>query len=125
MSETEYAPNTRANTAKARHVRIAPRKVRVVVDLIRGEPILDALDILQFTRKRAAPVVAKAVESALRNVEDSDDLDWDIEELEVAEAFVNEGPTMKRFKPRAMGRATTIRKRTSHINIVLEPTRDQ
>jgi len=121
---TEYAPDTNANTAKARHVRIAPRKARIVVDLIREKPVLEALDILQFTRKRAAPLVAKVVESALRNVEDSDGLDWDIEELQVAEAFVNEGPTMKRFKPRAMGRATTIRKRTSHINIVLEPTRD-
>ncbi len=121
---TEYAPDTNANTAKARHVRIAPRKARVVVDLIREKPVLEALDILQFTRKRAAPLVSKVVESALRNVEESDGLDWDIEELQVAEAFVNEGPTMKRFKPRAMGRATTIRKRTSHINIVLEPTRD-
>ena len=113
---------TRANTASARHVRIAPRKARMVIDLVRGKPILEALDILEFTQKRAAPVISKVIESALRNVEESDELDWDIEDLRVAEAYVNEGPTMKRFKPRAMGRATTILKKTSHINVALEPT---
>lgn len=112
---------TRANTASARHVRIAPRKARMVIDLIRGKPILEALDILQFTQKRAAPLIAKVVESALSNVEDSDDLDWELDDLHVAEAYVNEGPTLKRFKPRAMGRATTILKKTSHINVALEP----
>jgi len=112
---------TRANTASARHVRIAPRKARMVIDLIRGEPIVDALAILQFTQKRAAPLIAKVVESALSNVKDSDDLDWEIDDLQVAEAYVNEGPTLKRFKPRAMGRATTILKKTSHINVALEP----
>ncbi|MFB6351098.1 MAG: 50S ribosomal protein L22 [Bradymonadaceae bacterium] len=112
---------TRANTASAKHVRIAPRKARMVINLIREKPILDALDILQFTQKRAAPIIAKVVESALANVEDSDDLDWELDDLHVAEAYVNEGPTLKRFKPRAMGRATTILKKTSHINVALEP----
>ncbi|MFB6265154.1 MAG: 50S ribosomal protein L22 [Bradymonadaceae bacterium] len=116
--------NTRANTAAAKEVRISPRKARMVVDLVRGEPILDAIDTLEFTQKRAAPIVSKVIESAIRNVETSDDLDWEIDDLEVAEAYVNEGPTMKRFRPRAMGRASTIRKRTSHINIVLEPRSD-
>ena len=112
---------TRANTASARHVRIAPRKARMVINLIRGKPILEALDILQFTQKRAAPIIAKVVESALSNVEDSDQLDWELDDLHVVEAYVNEGPTLKRFKPRAMGRATTILKKTSHINVALEP----
>jgi large subunit ribosomal protein L22 len=112
---------TRANTAKARHLRIAPRKARMVIDLVRGKPILEALDILQFTQKRAAPMITKAIESALANVDESEELDWVLEDLYVAEAYVNEGPTLKRFKPRAMGRATTILKKTSHINIVLQP----
>ena len=112
---------TRANTASARHVRIAPRKARMVIDLVRGKPILEALDILEFTQKRAAPVIAKVVESALRNVEESEELDWELDDLYIADAYVNEGPTLKRFKPRAMGRATTILKRTSHINVALEP----
>jgi large subunit ribosomal protein L22 len=112
---------TRSNTASARHVRITPRKARMVIDLVRGKPILEALDILQFTQKRAAPLISKVIESALENVEYSDDLDWDLEDLEVARAYVNEGPTLKRFKPRAMGRATTIHKKTSHINIELAP----
>jgi large subunit ribosomal protein L22 len=112
---------TRANTAKARHLRIAPRKARMVIDLVRGKPILEALDILQFTQKRAAPMITKVIESALANVDESEKLDWVLEDLYVAEAYVNEGPTLKRFKPRAMGRATTILKKTSHINVVLEP----
>ena len=115
---------TRANTASARHVRITPRKARMVIDLVREKPILEALDILQFTQKRAAPLISKVIESALRNVEESDELDWELDDLYIAEAYVNEGPTLKRFKPRAMGRATTILKRTSHINIELEPRED-
>lgn len=111
----------RANTATARSVRISPRKARVVVDLVRNKPIVEALDVLQFTQKKAAPIVAKVIESALHNVEHSDVLDWDVDDLVIAEAYVNEGPTMRRFKPRAMGRATRINKRTSHITVVLEP----
>lgn len=111
----------RANTATARNVRIAPNKARPVIDLVREKPILEALDILQFTQKKAAPLIAKVIESALHNVEHSDELDWDVDDLVVAQAYVNEGPTLRRFKPRAMGRATRINKRTSHITVVLEP----
>lgn len=111
----------RANTAKARNVRIAPQKARPVIDLVRNKPILEALDILQFTQKKAAPLIAKVIESALHNVEHSDELDWDADDLVVAQAFIDEGPTLRRFKPRAMGRATRINKRTSHITVVLEP----
>ena len=111
----------RANQAIARRVRIAPRKARLVIDLIRGKGVGEALNILQFTQKRAAPVISKLVESALSNVEESAELDWDFDDLYIARAFVNEGPTLRRYKPRAMGRATRINKRTSHITVVLEP----
>ncbi len=111
----------RANQASARNVRISPQKARPVVDLVRNKTILEALKILQFTQKKAAPIVAKVVESAMHNVENSAELDWDPEDLVIAQAYVDEGPTLRRFKPRAMGRATRINKRTSHITVVLEP----
>ncbi|MEC9400366.1 MAG: 50S ribosomal protein L22 [Myxococcota bacterium] len=110
----------RANQATLRMVRIAPRKVRLVIDLIRGKSVDEALNILQFTQKRAAPLVSKLIESALSNIENSEQLDWDADDLVVAKAYANEGPTLRRFKPRAQGRATRINKRTSHITIVLE-----
>jgi large subunit ribosomal protein L22 len=110
----------RANQATLRMVRIAPRKVRLVIDLIRGKSVDEALSILQFTQKRAAPLVSKLIESALSNIENSEQLDWDADDLVVAKAYANEGPTLRRFKPRAQGRATRINKRTSHITIVLE-----
>ena len=112
----------RANTAKARNIRIAPQKARPVIDLVRNKPIEEALDTLQFTQKKAAPMIAKVIESALHNVEESDELDWDMDNLKVAQAYVDEGPTLRRFQPRAMGRATRINKRTSHITVVLEPS---
>lgn len=110
----------RANQAILRNARIAPRKVRVVADLIRNKPVAEAMDILQFTSKRAAPMLRKLVDSAMYNIEESKELDWDIDDLVVARAFVDEGPTLRRFKPRAQGRATRINKRTSHITVVLE-----
>jgi len=110
-----------ANRVRAKMVRIAPRKVRLVVDLIRGESVDEALNILHFTTKRAAPVLHKMLESAVANIQEAEDLDWDIDDLIVAEAFVDEGPTLRRFKPRAMGRATRINKRTSHITLVVAP----
>jgi large subunit ribosomal protein L22 len=110
----------RANQATLRMVRIAPRKVRLVIDLIRGKSVDEALNILQFTQKRAAPLVSKLIESALSNIENSEQLDWDADDLVVAKAYANEGLTLRRFKPRAQGRATRINKRTSHITIVLE-----
>jgi len=109
-----------ANKATIKLVRISPSKVRLVVDLIRGKSVDEALNILQFTAKRAAPIVAKLVENALNNIERSEALDWDIDNLYVSKVFVDEGPTLRRFKPRAQGRATRINKRTSHITVVLE-----
>ncbi len=104
-------------TAKARYVRIAPRKLRLLADMIRGRSVGEALDTLKLVRKGASPVLAKVVRSAVANAETAKGLD--AESLIVKKAFVDEGPTMKRFLPRAMGRATVIRKRTSHITVVL------
>lgn len=112
---------SRANRASARNVRISAKKARPVIDLVRSKPILEALDILQFTPRKAAPVIAKTIESAMHNVEHSEELDWDVDDLVVAQAYVDEGPTLRRFKPRAQGRATRINKRSSHITVVLEP----
>lgn len=103
--------------ATARTVRIAPRKVRLVVDLIRGKQVGEAISILKFTPNGAAAVVEKVLMSAIANAEHNYDLD--LANLYVSEAFVNEGPTMKRFRPRARGSASPINKRTSHITVVV------
>lgn len=107
------------NRVSAQMVRISPRKARVVVDMVRGKEVFDALRELRFTQRKAARIVEKLIESALANIETAGS--WDIEELRISRAWVNEGPTLRRFRPRAMGRATRIRKRTSHIHLVLEP----
>jgi large subunit ribosomal protein L22 len=105
-------------SATARHVRVAPMKTRRVVDLIRGLPANDALNVLRFAPQAASEPVYKVLASAIANAEHNDGLRAD--NLWVATAFVDEGPTMKRFQPRAQGRAFRIRKRTSHITIVVE-----
>ena len=101
--------------ATAKTVRIAARKVRLVVDLIRGKSVAEALAILKFTPRGASPVVEKVLLSAVANAENN----FDLEDLVVSEAFVNEGPTLKRFRPRAKGSASPINKRTSHITITV------
>lgn len=103
--------------ARARHVRIAPRKVRLVMDMVRGKPVDEALQTLDLVRKAASPVIAKMIQSAMANAENNHEMNP--EGLIVTRAFVDEGPVLKRFMPRAMGRATAIRKRTSHITVVL------
>ncbi|EKB54997.1 MULTISPECIES: 50S ribosomal protein L22 [Facklamia] len=103
--------------AMARTVRIAPRKARLVVDLIRGKQVGEAMAILKFTPKAGSPIIEKVLKSAIANAEHNFDLD--LESLYVSEAYVNEGPTMKRFRPRAKGSASQILKRTSHITIVV------
>ncbi len=103
--------------AVARHVRIAPRKVRIVIDQIRGKQVDQALAILNFTPKAASPEVAKVLKSAVANAENNFQLDRD--ELVVAEAMVDEGPTLKRAHPRFRGQMFAILKRTSHITIVV------
>jgi large subunit ribosomal protein L22 len=105
--------------AVGRFIRIPPRKARLVVDLIRGCDINHALNTVKFTKKYAARVVEKILKSALANAQHNHGAK-DVDRLFVKEAFVNQGPTMKRSRPRAMGRATPVKKRSSHITIVLK-----
>lgn len=108
--------------AIARTVRIAPRKVRLVIDLIRGKQVGEAIAILRHTPKAASPVVEKVLNSAIANAEHNYEMEPN--NLVVTQAFVDEGPTLKRFRPRAMGRASAINKRTSHITIVLSEKKE-
>jgi len=104
--------------AVARHVRVSATKARRVVNLVRGLPAREALTVLQFAPQAASEPVYKVLASAIANAENNERLDPDA--LLVAEAYVDEGPTLKRFRPRAQGRAYRIRKRTCHITIVVE-----
>jgi large subunit ribosomal protein L22 len=112
------APVLPGARAVARHVRISPTKARRVVNLVRGLPAKEALTVLQFAPQAASEQVYKVLASAIANAENNERLDPDA--LLVSEAFVDEGPTMKRFRPRAQGRAYRIRKRTCHITIAVE-----
>lgn len=103
--------------AVLRTVRIAPRKARLVIDLIRGKQVGEAVAILKHTPKVSSPVIEKLLNSAIANAEHNFDLD--VNNLVITQAYVNEGPTLKRFRPRAQGRASAINKRTSHITIVV------
>ncbi len=103
--------------AVARFIRIAPRKARQVIDLIRGKQVNDAMKILEFTPRFAAKAITKVVKSAVANAEHNHNLNRD--SLVVAEAFVDQGPTLKRMHQRAQGRMALIHKRTSHITVVL------
>ena len=105
--------------ATAKYVRIAPRKARLVADEIRGKSYPEAVSLLAFTNKRAAGILGDVLKSAAANAEHN--MDADPEELRVRTIKVDEGPTIKRYRPRAMGRATMIRKRTSPITVELEP----
>jgi large subunit ribosomal protein L22 len=104
--------------ARARYVRVTPMKARRVVDLIRGRSAREALAVLEFAPQAASGPVSKVLASAMANAENN--LDLDPETLVVARAYVDEGPTLKRFQPRAQGRAYRIRKRTSHITVEVE-----
>jgi large subunit ribosomal protein L22 len=104
--------------AQARFVRVTPMKARRVIDLIRGLPAADAQAVLRFAPQDASDPVGKVLDSAIANATNNHNLDP--ASLVVAEAYVDEGPTMRRFRPRAQGRAFRIRKRTSHITVVLE-----
>lgn len=103
--------------AKARYVRISPRKARLVADAIRGMKVDEALNKLKFTPKKAAGLVGKVVSSALANASQQPGVD--VDNLIVKAAYVDGGPMMKRWRPRAQGRAFQIRKRTSHITVVV------
>jgi large subunit ribosomal protein L22 len=112
------APVLPGARAVARHVRISPNKARRVINLVRGLPAKEALTVLQFAPQAASEQVYKVLASAIANAENNERLDPDT--LLVSEAFVDEGPTLKRFRPRAQGRAYRIRKRTCHITIAVE-----
>ncbi|GAB2025223.1 50S ribosomal protein L22 [Lactovum odontotermitis] len=103
--------------ATARTVRVSPRKSRLVVDLIRGKRVADAIAILKFTPTSAAHEIEKVLNSAIANAENNFGLEK--ADLYVSETYVNEGPTMKRFRPRAKGSASPINKRTAHITVVV------
>jgi large subunit ribosomal protein L22 len=109
--------------AIAKFVRMSPRKVRLVVDQIRGRSVNDAYAILQFSKKSAAEPVSKTLRSAVANAQyraqDAGEV-VDVDDLVVSECFVDEGPTLRRFRAAAMGRAAPIRKRTSHITVIVD-----
>jgi large subunit ribosomal protein L22 len=103
--------------AHVNFVRIAPRKAQLVVDLIRGKKVGEAIAILRHTPRSASPIVEKLLNSAIANAEHNFQLD--VNKLVVEQVYVNQGPTLKRFRPRAQGRASRINKRTSHITLIV------
>ncbi|HEY4584525.1 MAG TPA: 50S ribosomal protein L22 [Acidimicrobiia bacterium] len=109
--------------AQAKYIRQSPYKVRLVLDLVRGLPVTEAEDVLRLTSRGATSPVAKVLHSAVANAEHNHALD--AEDLVVAEAYADEGPTLKRYRPRARGRAARIRKRTSHITIVVSDMNEE
>lgn len=104
--------------AVAKYIRITPRKVRIVLDLIRGKNVAEAFAILKFTPKAGAVVVEKVLRSAVANAENN--FDMDVDKLFVKAAFADQGPTLKRIHPRSRGQAFKILKRTSHVTIVVD-----
>jgi ribosomal protein L22 len=108
--------------AKARYVRVAPRKARVVADQVRGLPVPEARTLLEFSTRGAARDLMRLLDSAAANAEANHDLVAD--DLEITEIYVDEGPTLKRWRARARGRATRIEKKTSHLSVALTPTAD-
>lgn len=106
-----------------RFARVSPQKARLVADLVRGRDVPEAIEMLTFTQKKSAPMIRKLVESAVANAEQHaqrDAADLDIDELFIKTITVDAGPTLRRFRPRAQGRATKVLKKTSHITVVLE-----
>ena len=106
-----------ATIAKLKSARIAPQKARLVADQIRGLPVEEALNILTFSNKKGAALIKKVLESAIANAEHNDGAD--VDDLRIDRVFVDEGPTMKRWRARARGRAAKILKRTSHVTVAV------
>ncbi|MBW1680561.1 MAG: 50S ribosomal protein L22 [Deltaproteobacteria bacterium] len=104
--------------AAAKYVRIAPRKVRLLMDQVKGKQVEDALNLLSFSPKKGARILKKLIQSAVANAQHNAGLDVDA--LYVKRVYADEGPTLKRFRPRALGRAARIRKRTSHLTVILD-----
>ena len=121
---TENKDNVMEAKASARHVRVTPQKARRIIDLIRGKQAVEAVAVLQFAPQSASEPIQKVLESAIANARVKADKAaeaFDERTLVISEAYVDEGPTMKRFRPRAQGRAARINKRTSHITVVVTP----
>jgi len=109
--------------AKAKHVRMSPQKVRRVLNMVRGKNVQEALALLHFTRKNAAEPIIKVIHSAFANIGSKEEGERiDMKDVYIKTAFADGGPTMKRFRPMSMGRAGKIRKRTSHITVIVEHT---
>ncbi len=104
--------------AAGKYMSVTPQKARLVVDLIRGKKVDEALTVLSFSRKAVSKDILKMLKSAVANAENNNNLD--VDKLYVKKAFVNHGPSQKRMRPRAMGRGTVIKKRSSHITIVVD-----
>ena len=104
--------------AVAKYVRISPRKARLVMDQVRGKRVEEALNMLTFAPQKAARIVKKLIQSAVANAEENTNAD--VDNLYIKRIYADEGPTLKRFRPRALGRATRIRKRTSHLTVILD-----
>ena len=122
MADKSLLADVRASRAQAKHVRVTPMKARRLVDVIRGMQAEEALAVLKFAPQSASEPVYKVVASAVanaRHLAERYSRRLDVEDLVIAEAYVDEGPTLKRFRPRAQGRAYRIRKRTSHITVVV------
>jgi ribosomal protein L22 len=118
-AKKKEAPERPEVNASARFVRVAPRKARLVADQVRGMPFEDARALLRFSTRSAAQDIRKLIESAAANAEANHDLVAD--DLRIKDIHVDEGPTLRRYRPRALGRATRINKRTSHIAVALTP----
>ncbi|HHT85390.1 MAG: 50S ribosomal protein L22 [Bacillota bacterium] len=103
---------------QVRYIRISPSKVGIVADLVRGKPVREALAILRYTPKKASKVVEKAIRSAIANAENNHEMNGDL--LYVSEIYVGQGPTLRRYRPRARGIAYPIQKKTSHLTVILK-----
>jgi len=106
------------SSAVAKYVRISPRKVRLIMDEVRGKKVEEALSLLTFAPQKGARLLKKLIDSAVANAQHNTDVD--VDNLYIEKIFADEGPVLKRFRPRAMGRATRIRKRSSHMTVILD-----
>ncbi len=104
--------------AKARFIRISPQKIRLIMGQVRGKKVEEALNLLSFAPQRGARILKKLLDSAVANAQQN--ADTDVDSLYIAKVYADEGPTLKRWRPRAQGRATRIRKRTSHLTVILD-----
>jgi large subunit ribosomal protein L22 len=104
--------------AVAKYIRVSPRKVRLIMDELRGKKVEEALNVLTFAPQKSARLIKKLINSAVANAEENSQIDVDT--LYIKRLYADEGPTLKRFRPRAMGRASRIRKRTSHLTVILD-----